>query len=288
MPISIKNSKCELNNMTFIFHECLNDFYFRLIRHSYAEYSTSDLKKSAVVFSPHFDDEILGCGGTIIKKVRSGAVIKLVFMTDGSKSHNNLIAEAELKKIRKNEALAVIRSLTLSLIDVFFLDFEETMLNLHFSKAVDRTTEILLSQQPDEIFVPYHGEPNFWSLDHLMTYKIVMSALEKYGKKVVVYEYPIWLWYYQPFATLINNPKKVPTSLKHNFFSRINLLKDFRCSVYIGDVLEEKRKILNLYKSQMSRLVSRSNWQTLSDVANGRFLKSFFQDYEIFSQSTTK
>jgi LmbE family N-acetylglucosaminyl deacetylase len=44
-----------------------------------------------VVFSPHPDDETLGCGSTIIKKKRLGADVTIVFMTDGSKSHPHFI-----------------------------------------------------------------------------------------------------------------------------------------------------------------------------------------------------
>ena len=259
--------------------------YNLLLRHICTEYPKDNLRKSAVVFSPHFDDETLGCGGTIIKKKRVGADIKIVFMTDGSKSHRNLIAENKLKEIRKSEALAVIQLLGLGVKDVFFLDFEETKLELHINSAVSKVTEILLRQQPDEIFVPYHGEPTLWSLDHLATNGIVMSALQKYGKKVTVYEYPIWLWYRQPCLPMINSPKKIFSSLKQNIVSLFNLLKDFRSSVYIGDVLKCKHEALDQYKSQMSRFVPDSNWQTLADISNGQFLKCFFQDYEVFSQT---
>ncbi len=54
--------------------------------------------RSALVFSPHPDDESLGCGGTIIKKKSLGARVKLVHMTDGSAAnHDNLISSQELK-----------------------------------------------------------------------------------------------------------------------------------------------------------------------------------------------
>src|SRR5687768_14178340 len=43
----------------------------------------SHLARSAVVFSPHYDDETLGVGGTVIRKRDCGAIVYLVFMTDG-------------------------------------------------------------------------------------------------------------------------------------------------------------------------------------------------------------
>ncbi|MEZ6086390.1 MAG: PIG-L family deacetylase [Phycisphaerae bacterium] len=46
-----------------------------------------DYSKRAIVFSPHQDDEVLGCGGTIIKKIEQGADVHIVFMTNGRRSH---------------------------------------------------------------------------------------------------------------------------------------------------------------------------------------------------------
>lgn len=34
--------------------------------------STKELAASAIIFSPHQDDETLGCGGTIIRKRQGG------------------------------------------------------------------------------------------------------------------------------------------------------------------------------------------------------------------------
>ena len=250
------------------------------------EYPEDNLKHSAIVFSPHFDDEILGCGGTIIKKKHVGADIKIVFMTDGSKSHNHLIAEDKLKAIRKRESLIATRLLGFTENDVFFLDFEETKLSKHICSAVNKVKKILSIQNPDEIFVPHRGEPTLWSFDHLATNTIVVFALQNYNKKVTVYEYPIWLWYRQPL-TIINRPRKLLASLKQNVISNFNLVKDFRSSVYIGDVLKRKHEALEHYKSQMSRLVPDPSWQILGDISQGQFLKCFFQDYELFSQTVS-
>lgn len=62
-----------------------------------SELDEKDLERTATVFSPHSDDETLGCGGTIIKKKRAGAKVKIVFIPDGRKSHSHLISEDELK-----------------------------------------------------------------------------------------------------------------------------------------------------------------------------------------------
>jgi len=261
----------------------IRQFLRRKLHRISDEYLGKDLSRSAVIFSPHFDDETLGCGGTILKKKRAEADIKIVFMTDGSKSHRHLISEETLKEIRANEALAAGRSLGLDTSDVFFLDFEETKLNEHINSAIERVKEILLSQKFDEIFIPYNKEPLLWSEDHLATNRIVVSALRMLGINTVIYEYPIWFWCYWPWAnTPINNLKELMHTIKMNLVSNIFLLRDLRCSVYIGDVLELKRAALDQYKSQMTRLIPDPSWSTLSDVSNGEFLECFFIDREFF------
>src|SRR5207248_577693 len=48
------------------------------------EWRADELGRSAIVFAPHQDDEVLGCGGTIVRKLRAGADVTVVFLTDGS------------------------------------------------------------------------------------------------------------------------------------------------------------------------------------------------------------
>jgi LmbE family N-acetylglucosaminyl deacetylase len=242
-----------------------------------------NLRRNAVIFSPHFDDETLGCGGTIIKKKRAGADIKMVFMTDGSKSHRHLISEDELKKIRTNEGLAASRSLGLKKSDVFFLGFEDMKLSEQMNIATKKVIDILLQQQPDEVFIPFHKEPPLWSLDHITTSSIVKSALQIYEKNIIIYEYPIWFWYNWPWTKpMINSLKEFLKSSKNSLESIFRLFKDFRYAVYIGDVLELKRIALDKYRSQMMRLIPDPRWRVLDDVSNGEWLECFFQEYEIF------
>jgi len=265
-------------------HLC--QFYRWILSSIGNEYNEDDLRRPAVVFSPHFDDETLGCGGTTIKKKRAGADVKIVFMTDGSKSHRLLIAEDELKAIRASEGLAASKSLGLNACDVFLLGFEETKLSECGDSATNRVTEILLRQQPDEIFIPYHKEPSLWSKDHFVTNRIVVSALKLYRRKVTIYEYPIWFWRHWPWTSIpIGTTWEIFSFLKNSLVSPLSLLREFRCSVYIGDVLELKRAALDQYKSQMTRLIPDPRWRILSDVSNGDFLKCFFQAYEVFRRS---
>jgi LmbE family N-acetylglucosaminyl deacetylase len=252
------------------------------MNHLMSELET-DLGGSAIVFAPHPDDETLGCGGTIIKKRRTGADVKIVFMTDGSYSPDDLMSADELRSIRLNEALAASRLLGIDGGDVVFLEFEVGKLGENLDSAINRVTEILLKQPSREIFIPYYKDKHLL-LDHVATNRIVVSALQVLGRKAIIYEYPIWFWWnFWPWTSVYTRSRrKTLKFLKKSLASGLSLLRDFRCSVYIGDVLELKRAALDQHKSQMTRLVPDSRWPTLGDVSNGEFLECFFQEHEIF------
>jgi LmbE family N-acetylglucosaminyl deacetylase len=254
----------------------------QLMNYVMVELNEKDLGRSAIVFSPHPDDETLGCGGTIIKKIRAGAEVKIVFMTDGQKSHQHLISESKLKSMRTNEALAASKKLGVEEAAVF-LGFEDGELSKNQNSAIKKVLKILLSQQLHEIFIPYYKEPLLWSADHLAANRIVLAALQAYGKKVVIYEYPIWYWYHWPWISMpIGNLGRLLVFLKDSLVSPLSLLRDFRCSIFVGDVLELKRDALDQYASQMKRIIPDPRWLTLSDISNGEFLECFFQDHEVF------
>jgi LmbE family N-acetylglucosaminyl deacetylase len=257
-------------------------FYKHLMNYVMVELSENTLERSAVVFSPHPDDETLSCGGTIIKKIRAGAEVKIVFMTYGQKSHQHIISENKLKPIRTNEALAASKKLGVEEA-VVFLGFNDGELSKNEDSAIHKVIKLLLSQQPHEIFIPYYKEPLLWSADHLATNRIVLAALQAYGRTVVIYEYPIWFWYHWPWVSLpIGNLGRALVFLKDSLVSPLSLFRDFRCSIFVGDVLKLKRDALNQYASQMRRLIPDPRWETLSDISNGDFLECFFKDHEVF------
>ncbi len=242
----------------------------------------ADLAGSAVVFSPHQDDETLGCGGTIIKKRRAGAAVKIVFMTDGRQSHGHLIPGDELKIIRAREAVAAAEQLGVAAQDVIFLEFEDGKLGENYDRAVFRVTEVLKQAQPQEVFIPYRQDVR---PDHIATQTIVTSALKLIGHTAVIYEYPIWFWYHWPWVSIPFTARRSTLAILHNSLMAglgLRLYQEFRWWVDIREVLDLKRTALAQHRSQMTRLIAHPGWLTLSDVSNGEFLACFLQEHEIF------
>ena len=143
-----------------------------------------------VVFAPHPDDEILCCGGTIIKKLKNGFDVSIVYMTDGRNALSNLgvytdPSPDELKQIRQKEAITGANLLGVKTENLYFLDNEDRKLHYNLY-IVNNIHDILKSIEPQEIYFPSIKDSN---PDHKNTYLIVMESLRTIEHKSNIYLY---------------------------------------------------------------------------------------------------
>jgi LmbE family N-acetylglucosaminyl deacetylase len=241
-----------------------------------------------IVFSPHYDDETLGCGGTIIQMVRAGVTVYLAFMTDGSTSHRHLMAGDELKRIRASEGREAAQCLGINPDHVFLFEIPEGQLEKHSFHAGSKVQGLLSAVTPEAIFIPHAREPLLWSSDHIATHKIVSGALASAARPVVIWEYPIWYWYHWPWVGIdIRDRQQAKIILKNTIRYRAgtSAAYDFNCSISIKPALDEKINALNKHRSQVARLVSDDRWSTLHDMAGGDFVDMFFRGHEFFRRT---
>lgn len=59
---------------------------------------------SALVIAPHFDDEVLGCGGLLAQLVRRGAAVRVLFLSDGTGGVEAVADRAAYGRRRGEEA----------------------------------------------------------------------------------------------------------------------------------------------------------------------------------------
>lgn len=238
------------------------------------------LKENTIVFSPHPDDETLGCGGTISRIRKLGGEVTIVVMTDGRRSHHKYMQEETLKSLRAGEASQANHILGGREDHLIFLEFEDGKLMESRLKAVQKIQDILSTKNPRQIFVPYYGET---PSDHLAANKIVLEAMATYSRHVRIYQYPIWFWSHWPWIGLSKKSfRSFASSLKQSLVSGYRLAKDFRSVVDIRQIVQQKQKALDQYQTQMTRISGNPKWPILGDVADGEFLECFFQDREIF------
>ncbi len=255
------------------------------LRRRSTPYAAADLARTAVVLAPHQDDETLGCGGTIALKRRAGARVAVVFLTDGSRSHERFLDRESLRALREAEARAACRALGVADGDVHFLGIRDGRLAAEADAAIARTAAILLAYRPDEVFAPYRNDgPS----DHEAACFCARAAVAAAGLdgRVDLYEYPIWYWMAFPLAGLGGGGGGGGRlrELARGARRGLRFLRDFRCRVDVRGVLAQKRAALAEHRTQTERLGGPA-WPTLADVRGGDLLRCCLGEDEIFRRT---
>lgn len=141
-------------------------------------------EKSVLILSPHPDDDIISCGGTMQIYRKRGAEITCVYMTDGRKG-NPKYDEDELILIRKEEARRGAGIVGIN--RLIFLDNRDSEL-APAPKTISELTRILKEIKPEAIFLPFLTDNH---PDHRATSLIFLSAV-KSMPPCTCYMWGIW------------------------------------------------------------------------------------------------
>ncbi|HEV3072935.1 MAG TPA: PIG-L family deacetylase, partial [Thermoanaerobaculia bacterium] len=107
---------------------------------------------SALVLAPHFDDEVLGCGGLLAQLTAAGATVRVLFLTDGGGGREAVSDRDSYRLRRRQEALAAAAVLGIAGCD--FLDLPDGGLAQHLAQAADGVRQALLGQRPELLLCP--------------------------------------------------------------------------------------------------------------------------------------
>ncbi len=106
-------------------------------------------KQRVLVIAPHPDDEVIGCGGTILRHVAQGDDVHVAYVTDGSASRAGNLSGEQMRVTRKQEAFAAA-----SLLNVqphwFGLSEESFAVNT----AQEMLATLIADLQPTILYVP--------------------------------------------------------------------------------------------------------------------------------------
>jgi LmbE family N-acetylglucosaminyl deacetylase len=219
------------------------------------------LNKTVVVFAPHPDDETLGCGGTIVKKLASGYDVIVVVMTDGRHALSNAFGilqnptPEEIKAIRKSEAIEAMQILGVPRNNILFLDFEDGTLaraNNH-KELILKIDEILDKFQPAEVYFPQEKDHH---PDHRAASLLLQESIKKLNYPIKGYQYSVGMRY------LHLDPLKEKL---------LNYLKNHCVYVDISEHLSKKIEALGAYKSQIGIVCSDQEHAVIETTE--RFLK---------------
>lgn len=168
------------------------------IRH-YNSQTISVSNQSAIVISPHQDDETLGCGGLIALKRQQGDQVAIVFLTDGGASRIFDPDCLDLISLRRQEAIAALNTLGVPTSDIHFLNYPDGELQ-ELSEAQQQSLATQLSAlveqyQAQEIYVPHAKDGH---RDHEAAFQITQTAIATLSRSIELFQYPIWLFWKRP------------------------------------------------------------------------------------------
>jgi LmbE family N-acetylglucosaminyl deacetylase len=110
---------------------------------------------SALVLAPHYDDEVLGCGGLLAQLAAAGAAVRVLFLTDGGgggEAAGTAAERAAYRARRREEGMKACAILGLAGCDS--LDLPDGALAHHLDTAADGIRRAVLTQRPELLLVP--------------------------------------------------------------------------------------------------------------------------------------
>ena len=128
------------------------------------------MKKKILVVAAHPDDEVLGCGGTLIKLSELGNEINIIFLADGVTSRD----EEKVTEIEERRTAARKASNIMGVKKIIFGDFPDNQMDtIPLIKIVKKIERVINDFQPNIIFTHHKGDLN---IDHVITHQAVVTA----------------------------------------------------------------------------------------------------------------
>lgn len=199
--------------------------------------------RSILVLAPHQDDETIGAGGALLLAARAGARIHVLFLTDGDAE----VSSPQLVQRRNAEAEAVCQAFGGRIHQLGIANSSPAPTE----EDLDRLREVLEETEPEVVLAP-------WLLDSPPKHRMVSHLLWLAHQRNRLPDCEVWG--YQVHNALLPNGY-----------------------VDITAVVEGKRKLLDLYRSQNEEYTNYTH-QTMGLAAwNAHYLRSTTPRYlEVF------
>jgi LmbE family N-acetylglucosaminyl deacetylase len=184
------------------------------------------MKKKLLIIAPHPDDEVLGCGGTIKKKISQGHEVSVLIATNANKSMPERYTLDKLDKIRQ---AALNAHDLLGIHETIFEDFPAPMLDQHpLSKMAESIHNIISDKKYDTVYVPHRGDIHN---DHKVIFDATLVACRPVGdysvRKILAYETLSETEWAHPYASDAFIPTVFETLSKEAFQLKLNAMERY-------------------------------------------------------------
>lgn len=124
-----------------------------------------------LVIAPHPDDEVLGCGGSIINHLAAGRRVGIAFLTSGEQA-GSALSPQEVGVLREREARTAADILGVPAGELEFLRLGDGGVSPADLAQMGAVMEMLRRRRPRLLYLPHPGEP----YDHRAAFELCWRA----------------------------------------------------------------------------------------------------------------
>lgn len=204
--------------------------------------------KKILVFAAHPDDELLGCGATLLKHQKKGFKIKTFFFGDGESSRN-IDKKKIFKLIIRREKQAETVSKKGKFEKPIFKRFPDNRLDtvplLDIVKFIEKQIK---DNKPEIIFTHFENDLN---IDHQIIYRAVITATRPLSKTFVkkIYSFEI------PSSTDFSISRKLKKVFNPNLYFNVE------------STISKKINLLKLYKDEIKKWPHSRSLKSIKNLA---------------------
>ncbi len=139
---------------------------------------------NVLVLSPHPDDDVFGCGGTLAKHKSQGHTVKIVYLCNGDKGYDKT-NKADIVEIRRREAIAAAGLLGIEPDALIFLNCPDEQLK-PVESLIGPIRDLVGAFSPDLIYLPsfLDNHPDHWNTN------LILQATGIKGVNIFAFE--VW------------------------------------------------------------------------------------------------
>ncbi len=183
-----------------------------------------------LIFAPHPDDDIIGCGGSIANHVKKGHIVNVVYLTFGDAGDLKYTKQqmSDIRKREINDAKSV-----LGIHETIYLELADGYIEYE-TRTVNKLMEIIREKKPDIVYLPHQNETH---RDHSKTFELVKEAIDRAGRN--------------SYQEVKGQPWNVSTVLSYEVWTP---LTTFNYVEDISEVIETKLEALRKHSSQLANI----------------------------------
>ena len=200
------------------------------------------VKQRILVFAPHPDDDLIGCGGSMAMHLGKGNEVFVIYATNGDAECQQILPN-KFTKIRRQETLNADRCLGLLSENLFFVNEKPWQLNEERMRF--KFLNLVRKIRPDVCYIPHVADAH---LDHQIVSRAAFEAINMAPSK----------WFRQ-YGSIAEEPFYVSIILAYEVWSPLadpNYFED------IAQFSEKKMQALREHKTQAVDKYERAyRWQ---------------------------